>query len=160
MIAAVPAWTIGELAPEIVAPREFAPIVNLHFRIDDTPLPLLPLPLLGLIGGTAQWLFVRDNLASVTISAALTLVEDSNASIAERVWRDVAKALGREGAPMPKVRVIKEHRATFLATPEQNARRPGAKPRSAISSSPASGSTPAFPQPSRAPSARAKRRRP
>jgi uncharacterized protein with NAD-binding domain and iron-sulfur cluster len=28
---------------------------------------------------------------------------------------------------MPKVRVIKEHRATFLATPEQNARRPGAK---------------------------------
>ncbi|HEX2429771.1 MAG TPA: hydroxysqualene dehydroxylase HpnE [Aestuariivirgaceae bacterium] len=127
VIAAVPAWTIGELAPEIVAPREFAPIVNLHFRIDDTPLPLLPLPLLGLIGGTAQWLFVRDNLASVTISAALTLVEDSNASIAERVWRDVAKALGREGAPMPKVRVIKEHRATFLATPEQNARRPGAK---------------------------------
>ena len=64
---------------------EFAPIVNLHFRIDDGPLPLMPLPLLGLIGGTAQWLFVRDSLASVTISAALSLVEESNAVIAE--WR-------------------------------------------------------------------------
>ena len=95
MIAAVPAWTIGELAPEIVAPREFAPIVNLHFRIDDTPLPLLPLPLLGLIGGTAQWLFVRDNLASVTISAALTLVEDSNASIAERGATSPKRSAGR-----------------------------------------------------------------
>ena len=126
-IAAVPPWTIGELLPEIAAPSEFAPIVNLHFRIDDGPLPLLPLPLLGLIGGTAQWLFVRDSLASVTISAALSLVEESNAVIAERVWRDIAPALGRENAPMPKVRVIKEHRATFLATPAQNARRPGAK---------------------------------
>jgi hydroxysqualene dehydroxylase len=126
-IAAVPAWAIGELAPEIAAPSAFAPIVNLHFRIDDAPLPLMPLPLLGLIGGTAQWLFVRDYLASVTISAALSLVDEPNAAIAERVWRDIATALDRTGAPMPKVRVVKEHRATFLATPEQNARRPGAR---------------------------------
>jgi hypothetical protein len=31
VIAAVPAWAIGELMPEITAPSEFAPIVNLHF---------------------------------------------------------------------------------------------------------------------------------
>ncbi len=126
VIAAVPAWAIGELLPEITAPSEFAPIVNLHFRIDDTPLPLMQLPLLGLLGGTAQWLFVRDNLASVTISAAMSLVEEQNTTIAERVWRDIATALDRTGSPMPKVRVIKEHRATFLASPEQNARRPKA----------------------------------
>ena len=126
VIAAVPAWAIGELLPEITAPSEFAPIVNLHFRIDDTPLPLMPLPLLGLLGGTAQWLFVRDNLASVTISAAMSLVEEQNTTIAERVWRDIATALDRNGSPMPKVRVVKEHRATFLASPEQNARRPKA----------------------------------
>jgi hydroxysqualene dehydroxylase len=126
VIAAVPAWAIGELLPEITAPSEFAPIVNLHFRIDDTPLPLMPLPLLGLLGGTAQWLFVRDNLASVTISAAMSLVEEQNTTIAERVWCDIATALDRNGSPMPKVRVVKEHRATFLASPEQNARRPKA----------------------------------
>jgi hydroxysqualene dehydroxylase len=127
VIAAVPAWAIGELAPEIEAPSEFAPIVNLHFRIDDAPLPLMELPLLGLIGGTAQWLFVRDNLASVTISAAMSLIEEPNAAIAERVWRDIAAALERRGEPMPRVRVVKEHRATFLASPEQNARRPKAR---------------------------------
>jgi squalene-associated FAD-dependent desaturase len=126
VIAAVPAWAIGELLPEITAPSEFAPIVNLHFRIDDAPLPLMPLPLLGLLGGTAQWLFVRDNLASVTISAAMSLVEEQNTTIAERVWRDIATALDRNGSPMPMVRVVKEHRATFLASPEQNARRPKA----------------------------------
>jgi squalene-associated FAD-dependent desaturase len=126
VIAAVPAWAIGELLPEITAPSEFAPIVNLHFRIDDAPLPLMPLPLLGLLGGTAQWLFVRDNLASVTISAAMSLVEEPNTTSAERVWRDIATALDRNGSPMPKVRVVKEHRATFLASPEQNARRPKA----------------------------------
>jgi squalene-associated FAD-dependent desaturase len=127
VIAAVPAWAIGELAPEIEAPSEFAPIVNLHFRIDDAPLPLMKLPLLGLIGGTAQWLFVRDNLASVTISAAMSLVEEPNTAIAERVWRDIAGALNRTGEAMPKVRVVKEHRATLLASPEQNAQRPKAR---------------------------------
>jgi squalene-associated FAD-dependent desaturase len=127
VIAAVPAWAIGELVPEITAPCEFAPIVNLHFRIDETPLPLMEPSLLGLIGGTAQWLFVRDNLASVTISAAMTLVDEPNTAIAERVWRDIATALDRTGAPMPKVRVVKEHRATFVASPEQNARRPKAQ---------------------------------
>ena len=126
VIAAVPAWAIGELVPEITAPSEFAPIVNLHFRIDETPLPLMEPALLGLVGGTAQWLFVRGNLASVTISAAMALVEEPNTTIAERVWRDIATALDRAGSPMPKVRVIKEHRATFLASPEQNARRPKA----------------------------------
>ena len=76
-----------------------------------------------MVGGTAQWLFVRGNLASVTISAAMALVEEPNTAIAERVSRDIATALDRAGSPMPKVRVIKEHRATFLASPEQNARR-------------------------------------
>lgn len=127
VIAALPAWAIGELAPAITAPSEFAPIVNLHFRIEDAPRPLMELPLLGLIGGTAQWLFVRENIASVTISAAMALVEEPNNVIAERVWRDIAAPLGLAGSPMPKVRVVKEHRATFLASPVQNARRPPAQ---------------------------------
>jgi uncharacterized protein with NAD-binding domain and iron-sulfur cluster len=57
----------------------------------------------------------------------MTLVDEPNTAIAERVWRDIATALDRTGAPMPKVRVVKEHRATFLASPEQNARRPKAQ---------------------------------
>ena len=125
VILAVAAWNIGELLPEIVAPNLFAPIVNLHFRVEGGTLPLLEVPLLGMVGSTAQWLFVRNDIASVTVSAALSLVEEANPAIAERIWPEVATALGRPGTAMPRARVIKERRASFLATPEQLARRPG-----------------------------------
>jgi uncharacterized protein with NAD-binding domain and iron-sulfur cluster len=60
----------------------------------------------------------------VTISAANRMVDNSADSIAAAVWPDVKTALDLRGA-MPPWRVVKERRATFAATPEQAALRPG-----------------------------------
>ena len=125
-VLAVPAWTAAELLPGLTVPDAFAPIVNVHFRIDGGRRPLLPAPLLGLVGGTAQWLFVRDDVVSVTISAARALAERGASEIAAIVWPEVAQALELDVAKMPPVRVVKERRATFLASAAQIARRPGA----------------------------------
>jgi uncharacterized protein with NAD-binding domain and iron-sulfur cluster len=46
--------------------------------------------------------------------------------LAERLWKDVATVHGL-GRALPPWQIVKERRATFLATPEQNARRPGAR---------------------------------
>jgi len=43
-----------------------------------------------------------------------------------RIWADVSKALGLK-VPMPAWQIVKEKRATFAATPDQDARRPGAQ---------------------------------
>ena len=77
VVLAVPPWTAGELIADLVVPQEFAPIVNVHLRIDKARSPLRSEPILGLIGGTAQWLFVRDDVASVTVSAAHALADTS-----------------------------------------------------------------------------------
>jgi hydroxysqualene dehydroxylase len=126
-VLAVPAWTAAELLPGLTVPDAFVPIVNVHFRIAEGRRPLLPTPLLGLVGGTSQWLFVRDDVVSVTISAARALAERPATEIAAMVWPEVARALELEPAKMPPVRVVKERRATFLASPAQIARRPGPK---------------------------------
>ena len=83
--------------------------------------------MLGLIGGTSQWLFVRGDVASVTVSAASSLVNESAAVIAARMWPEVAGALGLGNAPLPPHRIVKERRATFAQTPDQVARRPGTR---------------------------------
>ncbi len=126
-VLAVPAWTAAELLSGLTVPDAFVPIINVHFRIDGGRRPLLPTPLLGLVGGTAQWLFVRDDVVSVTVSAARALAECQAAEIAATVWPEVARALEHEISQMPPVRVVKERRATFLASPAQIARRPGPK---------------------------------
>lgn len=125
VVLAVPPTVAADLLPGLVAPDAFRPIVNLHFRIE--PAPALPGGsfLLGLIGGTAQWLFRRDQVLSVTISAAEREIELEDDRLVGAVWRDIETALALTPAPAPPCRIVKERRATFAQTPAQLARRPG-----------------------------------
>jgi uncharacterized protein with NAD-binding domain and iron-sulfur cluster len=48
--------------------------------------------------------------------------------LAQALWRDICKAAGiaAELPALPPWQIVRERRATFEATPEQNAMRPGA----------------------------------
>jgi hydroxysqualene dehydroxylase len=120
-ILAVPAAVAARLVPGIVVPDDYAPIVNAHFRCalpQDAPL------LVGIVGGTAEWLFRKREVASVTVSAADRLVDRPADELAKLLWRDVARVVGLPVAPAPPCRIVKERRATFRATPAQLRRRP------------------------------------
>ena len=127
VVLAMPAANLVQILTEIPAPLETRAIVNAHFRLDHA----VQLPgnnrLLGIIGGTAQWLFARDDIASVTVSAADKLAEIDAAEIAERLWRDVAIARGKPPSAPPPVRIVIEKRATFAQIPAALAQR--AQPR-------------------------------
>jgi hypothetical protein len=97
--------------------------VNLHYRIEADPGEA---GLWGLIGGTAEWVFVKPGIVSITISAANRLVGRTADDLARAVWPEVRRVLALPET-MPPWRVVKEKRATFSATPAQNARRPGAR---------------------------------
>ena len=62
------------------------------------------------------------------MSGAEAIVDQDREQLATRIWADVARALGIT-APMPAWQIVKEKRATFAATPEQDARRPAAQTR-------------------------------
>jgi len=120
VILAVPPWTAQELLPDLVVPDAFCAIVNAHFKI--APPAGAPL-LVGLVGGTAEWVFAFPDRLSVTVSAADRLLEMETQELAVLLWRDVA-AVHRLDGPPPPCRIVKEKRATFAATPAQDARRP------------------------------------
>ena len=125
VVLAVPPWVSAALVTALVVPDRFHAIVNAHF---DHPAPAGAPPMLGLLGGTAEWLFAFPDRLSITISAAERLVDTDREEIARSCWADVRKALGID-APLPRWQVVKEKRATFAATPEQNAKRPPARTR-------------------------------
>jgi hypothetical protein len=85
-----------------------------------------------LVGGTAEWLFARDDLLSVTVSDADALADLPAEEIAARLWTEIAPHLQpaqRLGDAIPPVRVVKERRATPDQSPESVARRPGTRTR-------------------------------
>jgi squalene-associated FAD-dependent desaturase len=121
VVLAVPAPVAGSLLPGLSVPDAFCAILNLHFRAEADPGPA---GFVGLVGGTAEWVFVKPGVVSVTISAANRLADLPAEALAARVWPEVCAALGLSG-PMPPWRVVKERRATIAATAAQEARRPG-----------------------------------
>jgi hypothetical protein len=129
VVLAVPSWDAGELVPGLTIPRETRPIVNAHFVVEGSVSLDGGAPFLGLIGGVAQWVFLRDGIVSATVSTAATLVDEPAERVAELIWRDIRRAIGKPSAPIPAYRVIKEKRATIAQTPEGDSLRPVARTR-------------------------------
>jgi squalene-associated FAD-dependent desaturase len=101
----------------------FRGIVNAHFRID--PPAHLP-PMLGVINGTCEWIFPLSGRISATISDAGGLFDVPRTELAQTMWNDIAKVAGLPST-LPPWQIVRERRATFAATPEENARRPTAE---------------------------------
>jgi squalene-associated FAD-dependent desaturase len=124
LILAVPPWIAADLLPGLEVPDEHQAIVNLHFRLEADPGEA---GFWGVLGGTTEWVFVKPGVVSVTISAANRFIERRAEDITGVVWPEVRQVLALPAdTPLPPHRVVKEKRATFAATPNQQLRRPSA----------------------------------
>ncbi|HEX9471581.1 MAG TPA: hydroxysqualene dehydroxylase HpnE [Bradyrhizobium sp.] len=122
VVMAVPPRPASALLPGLKTPSKFRAIVNAHFRFE--PPRDMP-PIMGVVGGLVEWLFAFPQRLSITISNGDRLVDMPREELAQAIWRDICKAGGVAGE-LPPWQIVRERRATFEATPEQNALRPGA----------------------------------
>ena len=125
VVMAVPPRPAAMLLPGLTVPTKFCAIVNAHFRFE--PPAGLPL-MIGVVNGLIEWLFAFPQRLSITISGGDRLVDMPREELAQAIWKDICKVAGIE-ADMPPWQIVRERRATFEATPEQNALRPGAATR-------------------------------
>lgn len=122
VILAVPPPSAAALLPGLTVPLQFRSIVNAHFKI--VPPVSLP-PILGVISATVEWIFAFKDRISITISGADRLLDIPRDTLVETLWSDVCRATGIAQA-LPPWQIIREKRATFAATPAEDAKRPGA----------------------------------
>lgn len=120
IVLALPPWALPDILPEVWQPPTRS-IVNAHYRLDSAPG--WDHPFLGVWGRHVQWVFVRGDVVSVTVSAAEPLAQIPADIIASMLWSEIAPLFG--DIPMPLARVVKERRATLAHTPEAERRRPG-----------------------------------
>lgn len=129
VILAIPPWETQRLLPEMDVPLHYEPIINCHFRMDADALNALSdtskndKKLTGVLGGLAEWIFVKDGIISTTTSAASRHKNLGNEAIAAQLWREVCAALNLS-LPLPAHRIVTEKRATFACTTENLKRRP------------------------------------
>jgi len=131
IVLAVPPWIAGELLPDLTVPDAFESILNVHFKIEVEPIEDLAIArFTGVINGLAEWIFIKPDHVSVTVSAANKVIDRPAGDLATTIWKNVVKALGIGHAVSldpPPYRVIKERRATFVASAPQEEKRPSAR---------------------------------
>ena len=129
MVLAVPPYAASSLVRDLDVPTEFRAIINAHFRIDP---PAAQPPVVGVLNGTAQWIFAFPGRVSVTISAGDRYIDTARDVLAKTIWSEVASVTGLPSTlptGLPPWQIVRERRATFAATPAQDTRRPGAQTR-------------------------------
>ena len=125
VVLAVPPWVAVDLVPELTVPDAHRSILNAHFVLPPPDgLPLIT----GLVGGMSEWLFAFHDRLSVTVSAADAHIDAPREELATRLWAEVSAVTGLS-KDLPPWQIVKEKRATFAATPEQDRRRPPAPTR-------------------------------
>lgn len=125
VVLALPPDICNDIWPEAKAPTVARPIVNAHFRMDKPVSLPWESPFVGVVESETHWVFVRDNIVSLTISAGDALADKPNWEIANLLWAEAAKVIGSSAGRLPAWRIIKERRATFAQTPAQVNERPG-----------------------------------
>lgn len=127
VILAVTPSRVKQLLPELNPPDDNASILNVHYRF-GRPVPterLLGAPFIGMVSSDAQWVFVRDDVISITVSASHAIGMDDvpNEEAVKKIWRETQIGLGLSDAPYEAVRVIRERRATPDQSPAAVKRR-------------------------------------
>lgn len=127
VILALPAHRLAEILPDLDLPTETSAILNAHFLLDDPTLLDGKPPLVGLVSALTQWIFVKGDMVSLTISAAdyVEGSDESEIALLDRLWGETISALDLPGdATYGAGRLVREKRATFLQTPENTRKRP------------------------------------
>ena len=129
VVLAVPLPALAALMPDLALPGPGPAIANAHFLCPTGRMP----PVTAVLGAAAQWIFVRGDVVSVTVSAAERSPLaglDRDAALA-RLWREVRGALRLmgEAAPdaMPPARFLREKAATFDQSPAGARARPATR---------------------------------
>ncbi len=127
VILAVPPSRLKQLLPDLDPPDDNASILNVHYRIKGSvPADVLgDAPFIGVLSSDVQWIFVRGDVISLTVSAshAIGMDEVPNAQVVEDLWRETQIALRLGDMRYDAVRVIRERRATPDQSPAGAAKR-------------------------------------
>ncbi len=120
VVLATPPQVAAELSPGLTTPREFSATLTAHFSA--APPPDAPRALI-VVNGPFPQMFCYPDRICVDVRDAGALLDTPREKLAEEYWRAVAALTGLSDQ-MPAWRIVRQKRATFAATPAQDALRP------------------------------------
>ena len=120
VVFAIPPSNIVKLFPEFSLPCDYNTILNIHYKVSFKNQKLFKNEILGFINTISQWVFVKKNCISITVSDANKFNSLDSDTITKEVWKEVCTFLGKN-IQYENAKIIKEKKATYIQSPKNNA---------------------------------------
>ena len=119
VVFAIPPSNIVRLFPNFLLPCDYNTILNIHYKISSKNQRLFKNEIIGFVNTIAQWVFVKKDCVSITVSDANKFNNLDSNEITNEVWKEVCAFLG-EKIQYLSSQIIKEKKATYIQSPKNN----------------------------------------
>ena len=117
VIITVPPKNFSKIFPQLNIPDQFNTILNIHFKLLPKKIKNKKSNIFGLIDSLTQWIFIKKDHISVTISYANSLNNKNPDDIIKKVWSEVKECLKISEVNVPEYKILKEKMATYSQSP-------------------------------------------
>ncbi len=119
VVFAIPPSNIVKLFPDFSLPCEYNTILNIHFKVTSKNQKLFKNEIIGFINTVSQWVFIKKNCISITVSDANKFNSHDTNEITKIVWKEICTFIG-EKIQYISAQVIREKKATYIQSPKNN----------------------------------------
>ena len=116
VIFSIPPTNLSKLLGNCSLPNQYNTILNLHFKIKPKDIELFQKPIVGFINSITQWVFVKNNHLSVTVSNANNLNSSDTEELIMNVWGEICKYIKKK-IIYQNVQIVREKKATYVQSP-------------------------------------------
>ena len=116
VILAIPPTNLMKFINHLNLPVNYNTILNIHFDVYSKDINFFTKPIVGFINSTSDWMFVKKNHLSITISDANKYNDIDSQKIADKVWKEVCMTIGKR-IKFKNFQIIREKKATYVQSP-------------------------------------------
>ncbi len=117
VLLCIPPTNLSKLVDNLNLPEEYNTILNLHFKIKPEYIPFFTKSIVGFINSITQWIFVKKDHLSVTVSDANYFNNIEPRVLVDKVWKEICNYLDKE-ISFESFQIVKEKKATYVQSPE------------------------------------------
>ena len=96
VVFAIPPSNIVKLFPDFSLPCEYNTILNIHFKVTSKNQKLFKNEIIGFINTVSQWVFIKKNCISITVSDANKFNSHDTNEITKIVWKEICTFIGEK----------------------------------------------------------------
>ena len=116
VLISIPPTNLSKILNGYNLPKEYNTILNIHFKVKTKYIAFFEKPIVGFVNSISQWVFVKNDHLSITVSNANNLNNMDSNILVNKVWEEICSYLNKK-INFESFQIVREKKATYVQSP-------------------------------------------